>query len=164
MKSKKNRYLWSLVFILSGCFFQCTPTKVVVKDEKVAKKQGCIFGRVINDEQKNLSGVEVNTKPETDITITGKHGFFSICHKRHINNDGASASTLGPIKSGTYTIQLKKEGYHARPKIFKYSGKKVIVGKMLMVLATRPLPTVISNTKKEDKKLDNVVKGPKEWD
>lgn len=117
---------------------------------------GCIKGRVVNEDGKGFSGVLVSTDPKTSPEVTDSNGFFELCHRRKVVNAETGETAKVPIQRGKYVLKFQKDGYHARPVSFDYSGAKLVLSNMVMVEKTRPLPSVVETKRKEEKRTSGV--------
>ena len=155
--SRQQLVLMSLCVVVFLC--QCSGGKQVKEDAKgVSPKagevveKGCIRGRVVNEDGKGFSGVLVATIPPTTQEVTNSQGFFEICQRSVIKDKETGETAKEAIPPASYALQLKKEGFHARPLKFDYQGGEVRLQKLLMVEKTRPLPSVVQTTVEEDKR------------
>lgn len=146
-----------LVACLSLCTFGCTGAQtkkggVVKKAVKQVKIAGCIRGRVVNESGNGFMSVVVKTNPPTSPQVTNMKGFFEICYKQQLIDADMGESKKVSLPIGTYTLNVVKEGYHARPVTFAYKGSKTRVDDIVMVEKTRPLPQVTKTQLKEQKR------------
>ena len=172
MKTIRSSAIWFFAIFAVFAFgsWGCPSTKKSTKKgailgtgspalKKGGKKRGCIRGRVVNDEEKGFSHVIVNTKPPTSPEITNSRGFFKICFKRKIVDKETGETARVAIPDGDYVLKVEKEGFHARPYKFTYSGPRVALGKILMREKSRPLPTVSQTAEKEEKRTSGIGGG-----
>ena len=144
-------------------FWQCGGGKQVKDDAKanlkatdVTAERGCIRGRVVNEDGNGFSGVLVSTDPQTSQEVTDSKGFFEICHRRVIKNEETGETAKEALEDKSYTLKVTKDGYHARPLKFDYSGTKLMLQNLVMVEKTRPLPSVVQTQVKERKRTSGI--------
>lgn len=159
--------LVSLAFALLGCPSKPKSNGIIKGDSPivVTKKGmkaggGCVRGRIINDDDKGFAGVYISTKPTSSLQVTDSFGNFEICHARKvINKDTGETAKVG-LPHGTYSLVVKKDGYHSNPVSFSYVGKKLRLTKILLVEKTKPLPDVKQTKRKEQKRSGGLVGKP----
>ncbi len=162
MQKTKNISIAWAICLCSVLFLHCSGKTQTKNDANpdpkgdanttIIKQRGCIRGRVVNEDGQGFSGVLVSTDPPTSPEVTDSRGFFEICNRRVIKNEETGETAKEAIKDSNYTLKLNKDGYHARPLKFDYSGTNIKLRKLVMVEKTRPLPTVVQTKVKEGKR------------
>lgn len=113
---------------------------------------GCIRGRVVNEQGRGFASVVVKTNPATSPQVTNGRGFFEICYKQQLIDADMGESKKVSVPFGSYTLDVSKEGYHARTTRFVYKGSKIKLENIIMVEKTRPLPQVSQTKVREQKR------------
>lgn len=137
MKSRCFGWCHVWLLVICGAWIGCTTGKVVKtgaggdsttsptrRAVSALSSAACIKGRVVDEKNKGVPYVFVQTKPITSPAVTDRNGNYEFCHLKK-NVDGSVESTRHPIPKGQYTILVKKNGYVAKPLKVQYQGKGV---------------------------------------
>jgi len=111
-----------LVFCL--LFWGCTTKPQIVKTKALTPAPGCISGKVVNAIGKPLGGVNVQTLPKTNVTVTDNLGTFAICHRRRVVDKDVGRSVQLPLKTGKYVLKLGWNDRKVTSRSFRYDGKR----------------------------------------
>jgi hypothetical protein len=162
--------VWCVVG-LTGAAGSCTSATKTTKTTKTVKvrkrpikvvpKKACISGRVVDQDQKGLSGVFIRTKPSSSVQVTGEFGNFDICFARKLVDKLRGRAARVPLQKGKYVLTAKKVGMKSRPVRFQFDGNPLKLRDILMIPKPFKWPKVQkTRNNTDDTQRDNSTKGP----